>query len=165
MKKSLLLTTSILLVAAVAFATTLVFDDFSYPDGSLVGNGTWFTHSGTPGDLLVANSQAVVQHGVPSEDVTLPFTAASDASKLYYRFDFSVDFEDAPISGGDYEYFAHFITGTSTFRARTYIVAPTASGDYTVGFSTTSGGHTATWPTDLTYGVTYTVVALFDQGV
>ncbi len=165
MKKSLLLTTSILLVAAVAFAATLVFEDFSYPDGSLVGNGTWENHSGTPGDLLVANGEAVVsQATATSEDATLPFIATSTGSKLYARFDFSVDDVGLPITSTDNEYFAHFKDDGFGYKARMYIVAPSGGGDYTVGLSTTSGGFTTTWPTDLTYGNTYTVIALYDQG-
>jgi hypothetical protein len=164
MKKSLLLTMSILLVAAVAFAVGIgiLSDDFSYPDGSLVGNGGWVNHSGTEGDLLVANGEVVVEHGAPSEDANVPFVP-TPGSKLFYRFDFSVDDLGEPISGGDYEYFAHFKDAGFGFRARMDIVAPSGAGDYTVGISTTTSTAEATWPTDLTYGVTYTVVASYDQ--
>ena len=162
MKKSLLLTTSILLVAAVAFAMVLVSDDFSYPDGSLVGNGGWVNHSGTIGDLLVASGQAVVTHGLPSEDASLPFIPTA-GSILYYSFDFSVDDVGQPISGGDYEYFAHFKDAGFGFRARMDIVAPSGTGDYTVGIATLASVADATWSADLTYGVTYHVVASYDQ--
>ena len=50
----------------MSIAAIIVSDDFSYPDGSLVGNGGCVSHSGTAGDLMVVNGQAVVQHGVPS---------------------------------------------------------------------------------------------------
>lgn len=164
MKKSLLLTASILLVATVAFAATLAFDAFDYPDGSLVGNGDWFNHSGTAGDLLVESGQVVVQHGAPSEDATLPFITSSATSKLYFRFDFSVDDLGEPISGTDNEYFAHFKDDGFGFRARMDIVPPSGGGDYSVGIGTSASTADATWPTDLIYGQTYTVVALYDQG-
>ncbi len=162
MKKSLLLITSILLVATVALATGLLSDDFSYPDGSLVGNGGWVSHSGNAGDLLVAGGEVVVEHGAPSEDANVPFTP-TPGSKLFYRFDFSVDDLGEPISGGDYEYFAHFKDDGFNFRARMDIVEPSGGGDYTVGISSIGSTADATWPTDLTYGVTYTVVASYDQ--
>jgi hypothetical protein len=162
MKKFLLLTTATLLVAAVAYAAVIVSDDFSYPDGSLVGNGGWINHSGTVGDLLVENGQAVVQHGIPSEDASLPFTP-TPGSVLYYSFDFSVDDAGAPIGGGDYEYFAHFKDGGFNFRARMDIVEPTGGGDYSVGISSIGSTADATWPSDLTYGVVYHAVVSYDQ--
>lgn len=162
MKKSLMLVTSIMLVAGVAIAAVIISDDFSYPDGSLVGNGGWINHSGTAGDLLVENGQAVVQHGIPSEDASLPFTA-TPGSVLFYRFDFSVDDLGEPISGGDYEYFAHFKDGGFGFRARMDIVEPSGGGDYTVGISSIGSTADATWPSDLMYGVVYHVVVSYDQ--
>ena len=162
MKKFLLLTTSILLVASVAIAAVIISDDFSYPDGSLVGNGSWVSHSGTAGDLLVESGQAVVQHGVPSEDANLPFTPTA-GSVLYFSFDFSVDDVGQPISGGDYEYFAHFKDSGFNFRARMDIVEPSGGGDYSVGISSIGSTADATWPSDLTYGVVYHAVASYDQ--
>jgi hypothetical protein len=162
MKKSLMLTASILVVAAVALAAVIVSDDFSYPDGSLVGNGTWFNHSGTAGDLMVVSGQAVVEHGTPSEDATLPFTPNAGGN-LYFSFDFSVDDPGAVIGGGDYEYFAHFKDDGFGFRARMDIVEASGGGDYTVGISSTGSTADATWGWDLTYGVTYNVVARYDQ--
>ncbi len=162
MKKSLLLTTSVLLVAAVALAAVLASDDFSYPDGSLVGNGTWFNHSGTAGDLLVSGGQAVVQHGIPSEDATLPFTATAGGD-VYFRFEFSVDDVGTPIAGTDNEYFAHFKDDGFGFRARMDIVGPSGGGDFSVGISSIGSTADATWPLDLSYGVTYTAVARYDQ--
>ena len=35
------------LAVGQANAATLLTEDFSYPDGDLVGNGTWANHSGT----------------------------------------------------------------------------------------------------------------------
>ena len=162
MKKFLILAIALTLVTSSATAAVLVSDDFSYPDGSLVGNGTWFNHSGTAGDLLVASGQAVVQHGIPSEDATLPF-AATAGGNVYFRFEFSLDDVGAPIAGGDNEYFAHFKDDGFAFRARMDIVEPSGAGDYSVGISSTTSTAEATWPVDLTYGVTYTVVARYDQ--
>ncbi|MCZ6683068.1 MAG: hypothetical protein O7B26_07780, partial [Planctomycetota bacterium] len=114
-----------------AGATVLASDDFDYPDGSLVPNGGWANHSGTAGDLLVSSGQAVVQHGVPSEDANLAFTPV--AGNIYFGIDFSVDDLGAPYSGTDNEYFAHFRTEPFDFSARLDVVPPTGAGDYSVG--------------------------------
>ena len=162
MKKLLILTMAITLVASGASATVLVSDDFSYPDGSLVGNGLWANHSGTPGDLLVASGQAVITHGAPSEDVNVPFVVGS--GMVFFAFDFSVDDLGAPYSGGtDFEYFAHFKDDGFAFRARMDIVAPSGSGDFSVGISSIASTADATWPTDMTYNVVYHAIVMYDQ--
>jgi hypothetical protein len=162
LKKSLLLTVSVLLIAGVAIAAIVASDDFSYPDGSLVGNGTWFNHSGNAGDLLVSGGQAVVTHGAPSEDVNLPFLATAGPN-VFFSFDFSVDDLGAPYSGSDFEYFAHFKDDGFGFRGRMDVQAPNGAGDYTVGISSIGSTADAIYPIDLTYGVTYNVIVQYDQ--
>lgn len=163
MKKALMLTMAIALIASSASAAIIASDTFSYPDGPLLGNGTWFTHSGNAGDLMVANGQAVVTHGVPSEDMTLPFVLPNGGD-VYYAFDFSVDDLGAPYSGGtDFEYFAHFKDDGFGFRARLDVEAPNGGGDYTVGISSTSSTADVIWPLDLTYGVVYHAIARYNQ--
>lgn len=164
MKKLVMLTAAILLVASSAMAVEYVNETFSYPDGSLVPNGGWANHSGTLGDLLVANGQAVVTHGVPSEDANIAF--APGGGDLYYAFDFSVDDLGHPYASGggtDFEYFAHFKDDGFGFRARMDIVAPNGGGDYTVGISSIGSTADAVYPLDLMYGVTYRVIARYNQ--
>ncbi|MBT7816242.1 MAG: hypothetical protein HN566_05830, partial [Polaribacter sp.] len=74
------------LITAVSFGQVLISEDFTYADGSLVGNSTWGNVSGTAGDFLVTSGQAVVQHGTPSEDVNITWTAV--AGDIYAGFDF-----------------------------------------------------------------------------
>jgi len=149
------------LLVSPALAVTLASDDFSYPDGSLVPNGGWANHSGTPGDLLVAGGQAVVQHGAPSEDANLAFIGVS-TGVLTARFDLSVN-DDTAIGGTDFEYFAHFYTdGSFNFRARVDIVPATNAGDFTLGISSTSSTAEAILPTDFNYGETLSVELSFD---
>ncbi len=164
MKKSLMLAMAIALVAGSASAAVIITDDFSYPDGSLVGNGTWYNHSGNAGDLLVANGQAVVTHGVPSEDATLPFVLPNGGD-VYFAFDFSVDDLGAPYTGTDFEYFAHFKDDGYGFRGRMDVQAPTGGGDYTVGISSIGSTADATWPLDLTYDVVYHVIVRYNQDI
>jgi hypothetical protein len=146
--------------SALSYGQVLASDDFTYADGSLVGNGAWANHSGTAGDLLVASGQAVVQHGTPSEDVNLPFTPVT--GKIYFGIDFSVSSGSA-IPGTDNEYFAHFKDSGFGFRARLDVVPPSGGGDYSVGIATSGGSADAVWATDLTFGTTYRATVMYDQ--
>ncbi len=141
--------------------TLPITDDFTYADGSLIPNGLWLTNGGTPGDFLVASGQAVVEHGAPSEDVIIPFTPVS--GKIYYGLDFSVVDPGAPITGSDFEYFAHFKDSGFGFKARLDIVEATSGGDYTVGISTGTSTAEATWTADLSFGTTYRAIVMYDQ--
>ena len=158
MKKNYIFTLLMTLsLVGASFGQVILAEGFSYADGSLVGNSTWATESGTAGDFLISSGKAVIQHGTPSEDVKFSFD--SGAGDVYVGFDFSVDNLGAPYSGGtDYEYFAHI-----DFKARLDVQAGANGGDFTVGIS--SGGSTAeaNWNTDLTFGETYRVILKFDQ--
>ena len=85
-----LLCAALMLAVAPSQATAdvLAFDNFTYADGSLitVSGGKWVNHSGTDGDLLVANEQAVVQHGTPSEDAHISFSSVN--GDIFYGIDF-----------------------------------------------------------------------------
>lgn len=150
-----------MLISGAANAATLASDDFSYADGSLVPNGGWSTHSGTPGDLLVASGEAVVQHGAPSEDANLGF-ADVNSGVLTATFDIVVR-DDTVISGGDYEYFAHFFTdGSFNFRARIDVVEGADGGDYTLGISSTTSTAQDVLPVDFSFGDTVAVSLAYD---
>jgi hypothetical protein len=157
MKKNYFLTLLITLISAVSFGQVILAENFTYADGSLVGNSTWENVSGTAGDFLVASGKAVVQHGTPSEDVKIPFTSV--AGDVFAGFDFSVDDLGSPYGGGtDFEYFTHF-----GFKARMDIKTGTNGGDFTVGISSATSTAEATWATDLTFGQTYRAIIKFDQ--
>jgi len=148
-------------LVANASATVIVYDNFDYADGSLVGNGGWANHSGILGDMLVSSGQVVVQHGTPSEDANVAFSAVSGT--IYYGIDFSVGNLGAPYTaGGDYEYFAHFREGFN-FSGRLDIVPPSSSGDFSVGISSQSSTAEAVWATDLSYDTFYRAVVGYDQ--
>ena len=143
--------------------TLPLYDNFDYPDGSLIDNPNWDNFSGTEGDLLVASGKALVQHGAPSEDASIAF--ANVSGNIYYAFDLSVNDPGAPISGGDYEYFAMFKDNGFTYRARLDIVEANSTGDYTIGLSSTGSTADAVWATDLNYGATYRVTVRYDQAL
>ncbi|MEQ8211616.1 MAG: PEP-CTERM sorting domain-containing protein [Lacipirellulaceae bacterium] len=150
------------LAVGQANAATLVDEDFSYADGSLVPNGGWANHSGTAGDLLVSSGQAVVQHGTPSEDANIQF-ATQDSGILTATFDITVEDSDDQLTGSDFEYFAHFFTqGSFNFRSRVDVVAPSGGGDYTLGISSSGSTADATLLVDFDFGDTVPVEITFD---
>ena len=160
-KKAMLFSVAAFAFASTASAQVIRCEQFSYPDGSLVPQGGWATHSGTAGDFQVLNGQAVVQHGTPSEDVNLGFTPVP--GKVYFGLDFSVDDLGTPWVGSDSEYFAHFKDSGFAFRARFDIVPAIGGGDFSVGIASDDSVADAVWATDLVFGTTYRAVAYYDQ--
>lgn len=159
MKKITLLL--LLIITYTSFSQILVTETFDYPDGNLIGNGTWTAHSGagsTP--IQVASGKILITHGAGSrEDVNIPFTEQTSGT-IYASFDFSINDPGSSIAGTDYEYFAHF--SSTNFNARMDIVSPTSSGDFSVGISSASSTAEAIWSTDLTYNTTYKVVIRYN---
>jgi len=139
--------------------TVLYSTDFDVADGPISSIG-WTNHSGTVDDLLITGGAAVVQHGTPSEDSHIVF-AEQTTGVIQGTFDVVVN-DDTPISGTDFEYFAHFMPdGTFNFRARLDLVE-SATGDYTFGISSGSSTAEATLGSAFTYGDVVNVVVDFD---
>jgi len=160
-KKAMLFSVAAFAFASTASAQVIRCDSFSYPDGSLVPQGTWANHSGTAGDFQILSGQAVVQHGTPSEDVNIAFTPV--AGKVFFGIDFSVDDLGGPWLGTDTEYFAHFKDSGFAFRARFDVVQALNGGDFSVGIASDDSTADAIWATDLSFGVTYRAIASYDQ--
>ncbi len=147
------------LASGAAQATVLVNETFTYPNGNLVGQGGWAAHSGAGANSVqVTGGQAILNQGAGSrEDVNKAFTAIGAGTTVFAAFDMTNTGGSANVA------FAHFLTGTSTFRSRVFITPATLGGDYTVGFSDNSTSTTAaTWASDLTFGATYRVVISYD---
>ena len=56
--------------AAPAFAVSLMTESFTYPNGNLVPNGGWATHSGTGTDIQVLGAVDCSHHTRPDETET-----------------------------------------------------------------------------------------------
>ncbi|WP_053002259.1 T9SS type A sorting domain-containing protein [Kordia jejudonensis] len=149
-----------LFITSLSFGQILIDEDFDYPNGSLVGNGTWASHSGAGTNAIqVSSGEISMLHGSGvREDVNIPFTSTSTVK--YAGFDITVT-NGAAISGTDNEYFAHF--NSTGFRARIDVVPPTGAGDFRIGIASNSSTAEATWATDLTFGVTYRIVVRYDE--
>lgn len=147
--------------ALTANAQILVADSFNYPDGNLVGNGGWANHSGSGSFIQVDNGVAYLNHGGGSrEDASVAFTPTGGT--LYYGIDFKVS-DDTQITGGDYEYFAHFKDDGFAFRGRLDIVEGTSGGDFSVGIATGSSTADAVWGTDLSFDTYYRAIVGYNQ--
>ncbi len=150
-----------------SFGQVLATDNFTYADGALVGNGSWANESGTSGTLLVASGEAVVTQDSGSEDAELNFANDLTIGLITANFDIRVTSPGAIIPS-DYEYFAHFSNNTTTnFRTRVDVIAPTGSGDYTLGLSAASSTNAVSLTTDFSFGATVSVEMSFnlDTGV
>ena len=166
MKKILSLSAAAIVSIAVTNAcladTVLLTEDFTYADGALVPNGTWVSHSGTPGTLGVVGGAASVTEDGGSEDAHAVF-ATADTGVLTAMFDINVTAPGA-MTGTDFEYFAHFMTdGTFDFGARVDVQVPNdaMAGDYTLGIGA-GGTSDDTLSTDFSFGETVSVLLAYD---
>ena len=149
-------------LAAPALAGDLVAETFTYADGALTNNAAWTAHSGAGNKvILVSVGKVTVQQSAGSgEDVATPFAARDTTQKTYACFELNVP-TTAGFTGNTY--FVHFKdTGTSNFRARTYVAPPQAGGHYTLALSNDGTGAQPLWGSDLTFGVTYKVVISYN---
>ena len=170
MKKIFLATLVLSVFGLAANAQVLVDDNFNRADGSLAGTtptpgpgGAWTNHSGTLGQMQISSGQVVVSTA-NSEDVNVPFGSTLTVGLLAASFDINVS-AAAPISGGDYEYFAHFSDGgTFNFYSRMDIVAPNSTGDYSLGIATATATAETIFPSDFTFGNTVNVTLSYDFG-
>lgn len=164
-------------LASSASAAILVSEDFTHPDGDLVGNtptpgpgAAWAAHSGAGSNSVQVTSGAAVlqQAGGGREDVSTSFAARSATATTYARFDFSLP-SGQTVDPDDFGlYFTHLKgSGTSGFRARVGVVSPAAGGDFILGFNA-SGSRLSIaegashWPTELSFDTTYTVVTSYN---
>ncbi len=163
--KSIVLASVLAGFGATAQAAIVLQDDFSYANGNLVGQtpdvgGAWGSHSGAGSvPVQVAAGAVVLNQGSGSrEDVNATFTTPVGSGMKYYAgFDLTMS---GPASSVTSTYFAHFLTGTSSFGSRVWVTVPSTAG-YKLALS---GGSSieSTWASDLAYGTTYRIVVAYD---
>jgi len=151
-------------ITVVPSPSVLLFEPFSYADGSVVENSGhfWSSSSGAAGETQVAGNWLEVS-SVNTEDISAPLIGApytNSATVLYAKFDVIV--RSFPTT--DYgNYFAHFKgVGNSNFRGRVFATTLNAGPNtcrFAIGNSTTNF---AQLETDLTTGVQYTVVIKYE---
>ncbi len=83
--------------------TQTLSDDFSYSDGSLIGNGSWVHYSGnTDGEVQVSNGSVLINDS-DYEDVRAEFAPITSGT-LYFGIDVTLA-DPGSYSGTDFEYF------------------------------------------------------------
>jgi hypothetical protein len=145
-----------------SFATPVLSDSFSYPNGALVGQGGWAQTSTSTNNPIQVNGGAVTltNTGQDAYDAfTTPVTLA-DGQSLYFGLTIDVT---AAQSGGDY--FLHFTPDagdSSLFYGRVF--AKSTTGGYLIGVEGTAGGGAAvTYGTQvLTLGTSYQFVLAYN---
>jgi hypothetical protein len=162
-----------MLAAATTNAALLVHEDFSHPDGDLVGQtptpgpgATWAAHSsGGTNPIQVTSGAAVLQQASGGrEDANTSFATRSDTDTTYMRFDFSLPSGQTVDPDENGLYFAHLKDSGTAFRARVGVLSPTDGGDYK--FAINASGSMLVdgtlWPSELSFDTTYTLVASYN---
>ncbi|NQV36818.1 MAG: lamin tail domain-containing protein, partial [Candidatus Marinimicrobia bacterium] len=136
--------------------TQILSDDFSYTDGSLIGNASWVTYGGTtPGQVQVSGG-SVLLNDTDSEDVRAEFAPIS-SGMLYFGLDVQMA-DPTTYTGTDFEYFVGFSdTSGYSMYGRTDAAAFSATG-WSPGVANGSSTAEATWATELDYATTYRIV-------
>ena len=150
-------------VFTVSHAQVLTSDSFSYT-GALTSNG-WVAHSGAGAKTIMANGAYALlnQSSGSGEDVHLSFTAQATSDTTYAAFDFLVETANvSALTNGLYSF--HLSDGgTSAFRARTGILAPSGSGDFRIGINSDNANLSAGAQTGgLNFETRYRVVVSWD---
>jgi hypothetical protein len=142
-----------------ASATIVTSDSFTYPDGPLVGQGTWTTHSGTANQVDVASGMVNLTQA-ESEDVNKLLGSTFTTGTLYAGLSFN--FSALPLGAGNY--FFHFKDGTTSgFRGRVFATTTgAASGAFRLGISDTTGTPSAIIPTDIALNTNHRLVLSLD---
>lgn len=155
-----------LLCAAPVFATTLLTETFSYPDGDLVtvSGGNWTMHSGSGTDIQVVTGTAV-GNPLNSPDDNRTFAPQTATDKTYYACRVKIPAPAEAMTG--WTYFAHFKdTSTFNFCGRLWAL-PSGSG-FRFGISVSSVNSStyltdiAQWGSDLAFDQWYIIMVSYD---
>jgi hypothetical protein len=161
MKRIATLLALLALSAAPAFATVLLSDSFTYPNGDLGVNAPWSVYSGTPPtDIQVNAGRVIINHSNAPDDHAL-FPVQSTSTKTYACFDVIV-----PNPGGAPKpvyFFELKDNAASNLVSRVYVLTSGAGFVFGISHSTTSATAGVTpWSSTLTYGTKYNVAVNYD---
>jgi hypothetical protein len=152
--KTAVLTVATFFTAASTYAVVVIHEDFTYPNGGLVGNDGWANLSGTGSFIQVSGGvvTGLLAQTASSEDAGLTFTGTT--APLFYAFD--LQYTGATPAGN--AYFAA-LRNSGSFVARTFLAAPTTSGfRLGIGTNATGDGAATIFTPDLTNNTLYRVV-------
>ena len=164
MNKKLFIGVASAIIAVGAWSNVLRADvyfseGFDYADGSLTTvSSDWTRHSGTEGQIQVSGGKITLTDS-QSEDVNRLIGTTVTTGTVFAGFDFSVSASNP--GGTDFEYFAHFGNGSSSFVARMEVSNADANG-FLVGISQTSATD-ASWGSTLDYDTVYRAIIGYDR--
>jgi len=159
-----------LVLAAPAFAASLLSESFSYGDGDIttVSAGAWVNHSGT-GDVQIVSGQAELST-LRGADVNRGIGPQGAAATTYACFEATVTSFTTPGSGSGETYIAHFKDSSFGFRCRVFVAPPAGGGDFRFGVTVSStnidpavANFGQYWSTDGTLGTPYKVAMKYDD--
>ncbi|MFI5279210.1 MAG: hypothetical protein ACHQU1_01845 [Gemmatimonadales bacterium] len=148
-------------LATSAFATTLMSDAFTYPNGNLVPNGGWANYSGAGTDIQVVSGRAVGSHLNAPDDHKL-FAVQPTTSKTYACFDVIIP---AVAAAPKPVYFCELKdAGATNLVSRVYVLPIPGGWTFGVSHSSTSAtvGVTPWSAATLLFDHKYNVVINYD---
>jgi hypothetical protein len=156
---------AVTLLAVPAMATNFWTETFTYPNGPLVPNGGWATHSGAGGIDVAVSGGTAVGNMANAPDDNRNFGARGPNDATYACMLVSIPAPTTlPVVNN---YFAHFKdSGTTLFMGRLFVLPVAgANNAYTFGISVGSVNATirpVAWPSALNFNQTYRVVIKYD---
>lgn len=146
--------------ASTAVAATVLSENFTYADGSLVGatGSPWASTSGTAGQVNVTSNVLNIT-GTESQDVNASLSGSPySTGELIATFD--VNFTVLPTGS---TYFAHFLNSNTVFRTKVFSTTTGATaGNFLIGITNNTNTLAVTVPTNLSLNTTYSITMSFD---
>lgn len=162
--KRLLVVLLVLGTVASVNASMIIDETFSYADGltTNVSGGVWTRHSGTSNDSYISSGQLEVAGSaspIRADDVNRSLNGQYNSGNLYYSLQLNMSALPGGTGGGTY--FAHLQQSGTQFRDRLFAVTNgQAAGGFFIGVG--NGTTYALWGTELSLGVSYTLVVRAD---
>ncbi len=161
MKKHNSICCGLLLIAATANATTLFSDSFSYPDGNLVGQGSWLQNGATAVNPIQASGGKATMLAT-GQDINAALSSSFnlvDGSTFYIGS--TINISSATATG---DYFLHWSPTNSSSVFISRLNARSSGGGFQLGYLETSGtGSSLTWgSTVLNMNQDYRVVVAYN---
>lgn len=163
--KRIVTTFALLAIFAVpAFATTIVSESFTYPNGNLVPNGGWANYSGAGTDIQISAGRASGNHANAPDDHLL-FPVQPNTSTTYACFDVIIQPGVVPPPAPKPVYFFELKdAGSSNLVSRVYVLPITGGWTFGISHSSTNAtaGVTQWGSATLNYGQKYNIVVNYN---
>ena len=174
MKKSLLILLFALGVSYWGWGQLITFDNFNYPDGSLLTANGWVAHSGAGSNAIdVGASNGLTYAGysgltgitgvVEGNSARLDNTGEDD-SKTFTPVTSGIIYSAflVNVTTGTSGYFLHLGSSATNFAARLWVKPSVTPLKINFGISNSSTASYATIPSDFDPGVTYLIIIKYD---